>query len=1072
MEAESIPQRLARLFGVHWVDLARNPRAAGFGVPNSASRASAFRTFQILAGRYRVLNRLRSGGMGEVHVAQDLVLRRLVALKTLKLELARPADQAELRALMQRFYTEACVSSQLAHPSIVPIHDLLMLADNTLVMVMKLVEGLALDQAMRELLAKGEQQALLGSVRRRVELLNQAVQALKLAHEQNVLHRDLKPANIMVGHYKEVYVMDWGLAKLLGDASGDGIIRGFRLESDATSPLPSSPGVSLGTASYSSPEQASGLLDQIDQRTDVFGLGAVLYFLITGQAPYSAENETVVLAYARERRLSDPTGTAGPLKPDGELLGIALKAMAADRNDRYESASDFGAALDAYLGHRVARGVSIPLWKRAGKYARRKPRTCIAAAGALLALALYGQVRLQRDTILAIETAMTEQQRWDSQRALVAELALLPGKLIFPHDSDARIYKRSLLPIHGRDARHLADLDQVANIEMYARVLAPIFQSTPEAPLGTDVDRACAELDDLRSADAQLHAQLLDALYRLMGLLVEPIPLAQAAEWQAGRLPQLLYGLQPESAEGLAQRFSGYIRLWLMIREVTRRQEPDPQVREIVESFLEQVTTGQERLEELIDRDTSDWKAPRARLVLAILYSAVYGYGNALDYWAELARDFPASFDAHSTLCFAGATGGDARTGIEHGMAAMALEPQAPVIRIALATMWMQFDLGKALDHARAAYICLGPDAHRVAGTLGFLLNKCYLQSGDAQLLQESQLVIDRTLAAQYSSPYIWHNQADLHLHAGRVSAAIEVLKGALQEFPESAYLSQGLLRAYKQSGDWENCAEVLIDLNRRFPTRLDVLAELAALMHSHFRWEHSIPLLQQALDAEINPAWRPPLESDLANSRASLALACAPDPPSGVKEQAGLARSLFERQEYLRAAELFAVALNHLEGSLTGAEWFDQVGLDPWSIYSIAAQAAARAAAGLGFVHTRGALLTWYDQLPALGAIEGWQTTNLRAQDRATLANAPAMQAGLAEPLDERCRDWLRRAILAAVEDYAAAQPILNADERSAIAARLANDAWLQPYLEDISRSGLQAEVATLLDWVADKKP
>jgi len=250
--------------------------------------------------RYRVLEELGQGGMGTVFRARDELLGREVALKVL-----RSADAP--RDLAERLTREAGVLAKLEHPGVVPVHDRGVLADGRAWYVMKLVRGQRLDAW----LATGP------SLRERLDLLRRVAETLAFAHARGVVHRDLKPANIMVGEFGEVLVLDWGVAKLVGlsDSRFVGSVDTGARElvtkaaDEPTNRLPDQPtahGTILGTVGFMSPEQESGQIDLVDQRSDVFGLGALLR-VMTSPMPKRLE-------------------------------AIAAKACAADRNQRYPDA--------------------------------------------------------------------------------------------------------------------------------------------------------------------------------------------------------------------------------------------------------------------------------------------------------------------------------------------------------------------------------------------------------------------------------------------------------------------------------------------------------------------------------------------------------------------------------------------------------------------------------------------------------------------------------------------------------------------------------------------------------------
>ena len=240
----------------------------------------------VVGTRYVFVKELGRGGMGTVYLAEDRELDREVAIKVLK------APEAT-DGLRERMVREAQIIARLEHPGIVPVHDVGTLPDGRIFYAMKFVRGSRLD----EYVAQG------ASLRDRLRKFQAVCDAVAFAHAHGVIHRDLKPQNIMIGSFGEVLVMDWGVAKIREDPHQAAVFN-------------TSDGTVIGTRNYMSPEQARGEVE-IDERADVYSLGAVLNFLLTDQ------------------KVSKP------------LKAICSKAMANEPGERYASASE----LSADIGH-------------------------------------------------------------------------------------------------------------------------------------------------------------------------------------------------------------------------------------------------------------------------------------------------------------------------------------------------------------------------------------------------------------------------------------------------------------------------------------------------------------------------------------------------------------------------------------------------------------------------------------------------------------------------------------------------------------------------------------------------
>jgi serine/threonine protein kinase len=274
--------------------------------------------------RYRLLDRIARGGMGVVYVAQDDSLQRRVALKVLDI----PETDSELA---NRLIREARVLAALEHPGIVPVHDVGTLADGRVFYTMKFVEGRRLDQYIESV----------ASVPDRLRIFLRVCDAVAFAHARGVLHRDLKPANIMIGPFGEVLVLDWGLAKVLRTVASDGgnaapeatVVTNPKppaAAGDATElSVVTGHGTVMGTPGYMSPEQTRGDVEHLDARSDIYSLGALLRFLLSGHPEIAS-------------------GSAGR-GLDKSLLAICSKSTAAAPSDRYPSVPEMALDVSRYL---------------------------------------------------------------------------------------------------------------------------------------------------------------------------------------------------------------------------------------------------------------------------------------------------------------------------------------------------------------------------------------------------------------------------------------------------------------------------------------------------------------------------------------------------------------------------------------------------------------------------------------------------------------------------------------------------------------------------------------------------
>jgi serine/threonine-protein kinase len=309
------------------------PAPLSIEAPTRSLQATGF------AQRYEARAVLGAGGMGEVRLCKDHLIGREVALKVMRSGAASTEDARE------RFVREARVQGQLEHPAIVPVYDLGVDPEGGVFFTMKRVRGRTLD-AVLEALAQGDPEAARTYSRRKLlAAWSRVCLAVDFAHARGVLHRDLKPGNIILGDFGEVYVLDWGLAKLAGSLEGDALNE-IELTHDGTAPT--MVGSLIGTPGYMAPEQARGDLDRVDVYADVYALGAILFEILALEPLHPRRSIEAALASTLKGADARPSArTGGELPP--ELEAICVRATALDPAARYPGARELSNAVERYL---------------------------------------------------------------------------------------------------------------------------------------------------------------------------------------------------------------------------------------------------------------------------------------------------------------------------------------------------------------------------------------------------------------------------------------------------------------------------------------------------------------------------------------------------------------------------------------------------------------------------------------------------------------------------------------------------------------------------------------------------
>jgi serine/threonine-protein kinase len=702
-----------------------DPRLLDGDVPRTAS-----------LGDYELLEEIGQGGMGVVYRARQKSLQRLVALKMLR------RDQLRSAAEVQRFRNEAETVACLDHPHIVPIHEVGAHHDCPY-FSMKLVEGGSLAGQLTRFTAEPREAA---------GLVATVARAVHHAHQRGVLHRDLKPTNILLDGAGQPHVVDFGLAR--------------RVEADSS--LTQS-GAIVGTPSYMAPEQATGKKAAVTTATDVHGLGAILYALLTGRPPFQADNVLETLVQVREREPEPPSSVNR--RVDRDLATICLKCLAKEPGRRYGSALVVAEDLERFLACQPIQARRVGLWERGLKWARRRPLAVAALAGLVMALVLLGagagwvlseRAGRQRDA----ETKVSE--------ALVAAAPGLrqgnphdPGLIAAVQRAEAQLDSG----VVGRELRGRVE-QLLRDVEMLKRLEKALLQRV----IGGKRD-----VYDLASTE-QLYAEA----FQWYGVEMNAASPQEAAE--RIRTSEIATHLVAALDDWVFARSQMQRRDGAALSAVANLADDDPWRRRLREAdrrgdrvALEQLARGEETASQ----------SPGSRLLLASALTK----GNDAEFVRLLQRAqaaHPADFRINHVLATAlfRKKPPDWALTEQFSRVALALRPQSAVVYINLGgALYEQKKLAEAKDAYRKA-IALQPDLALAHSNLGLVL-------GAQKKLPEAEAACRKGVALQPELAAVHDILGGILRDRGKLEAAVAAHRKAIALEPSNAvahnYLGKAL---------------------------------------------------------------------------------------------------------------------------------------------------------------------------------------------------------------------------------------------------------------------------------------
>jgi len=730
---------------LHTLDGKKAARSARHGesVPRRTKILSEF-------GDYELLKEIGRGGQGVVYRAHQKSLNRIVALKVIGL------GPWTTETHLKRFRREAEAAASLEHPGIVPIHEVGE-REGQCYFSMKFVEGGQLDEVFKH-------EPL--SIRRAVELVAKVARTVHYAHEHGILHRDIKPGNILLDQHGEPHLTDFGLARLV------------EADSTVTGTLDV-----LGTPSYMAPEQAAGNNTEISRNTDVYGLGAVLYQLLTGHPPFAGGTtyETVKLLLETEPR---PPRQLNP-KIDRDLSTICLKCLDKDPHRRYSSALALAEDLEHWLKHEPIRAKPSGLFTHGRKWIRRNPSTTVLVTLLVTVLAGLGIIV------------------WNHKPAVIIpkSIAVLPFENLSPDPKNAYFAE-------GIQEEILTRLASIAGLKVISRTSTQQFQSKPR-----NLREIAKQLgvENILEGSVQKAADQVRVNVQLINAQTDSHLWADTYD----RKLTNVFGVESEIAKGIAESLEAK----LTVREQQALAVKPTNNPEAYDAYLRGLALDARNYSSGYDPDL-------ALKAISSCERAVQLDPNFAIAWAQLSRMNAHLYFAHGDLGFgdpalAARSDDAAKRALDN---AQKLEPNSPETLLALGyyQYWVLGDYGLAKTTFKQLSKLL-PSSSEVPHALGLIAQR----EGD---WDESIAYFEQALALDPRNMVLLHDAAATYASLRQFPAAIKLYDRALDVIPNDPELMALKATMYQAEGNLQESAKLLIDVNERttlwnvFATKLDQL--------------------------------------------------------------------------------------------------------------------------------------------------------------------------------------------------------------------------------------------------------